>query len=82
MEITSAQADKGQALRTLCDHLGITMAQTIAFGDGGNDVNMLQMAGVGVAMGNASDAVKAFAGYATLSNEEDGVADFLEKHVL
>ena len=82
MEITSAQADKGQALQTLCDHLGITMAQTIAFGDGGNDVNMLQMAGVGVAMGNASDAVKAFAGHATLSNEEDGVADFLEKHIL
>ena len=62
--------------------MGITMAQTIAFGDGGNDVNMLQMAGVGVAMGNASDAVKAFAGHATLSNEEDGVADFLEKHIL
>ncbi len=82
MEITSAQADKGQALKTLCSHLGITTAQTIAFGDGGNDVNMLETAGIGVAMGNASEAVKAFAGRVTLSNEEDGVADFLEKYIL
>ena len=56
--------------------------QTIAFGDGGNDVNMLETAGIGVAMGNASEAVKAFAGRVTLSNEEDGVADFLEKYIL
>ena len=82
MEITSAQADKGQALKTLCSHLGITTVQTIAFGDGGNDVNMLETAGIGVAMGNSSEAVKAFAGRVTLSNEEDGVADFLEKYIL
>ena len=43
---------------------------------------MLQTAGIGVAMGNAKDTVKEYAAYNTLTNEEDGVADFLEKHIL
>ena len=67
---------------SLCDHLGIQPAQAIAFGDGGNDVHMLRLAGMGVAMGNASEAVRAYAPYVTLSNEEEGVADFLEKYIL
>ena len=82
LEITAAAADKGPAMLTLCDHLGITPAQAVAFGDGGNDVNMLRLAGFGVAMGNAKDAVRAHAQYLTLTNDEDGVADFLEKHIL
>ena len=82
LEITSSKADKGQALLTLCDHLGISPAQSAAFGDGGNDIQMLAAAGYGVAMGNAKEAVRAHAAYHTLSNEEDGVADWLEKHVL
>lgn len=82
LEITASQADKGHAMLSLCDHLGVQPAQAIAFGDGGNDVHMLRLAGVGVAMGNASEKVRTFAPHVTLSNDEDGIADFLEKHIL
>ena len=82
LEITSSKADKGQALRTLCEHLGVTPAQCAAFGDGGNDIEMLAAAGYGVAMGNAKESVRLHAAYHTLSNEDDGVADWLEKNVL
>ena len=51
----------------------------IAFGDGYNDLSMLKLAGMGVAMANAVDEVKAEADYVTLSNEEDGVATAIEK---
>lgn len=53
IEINSSQADKGIALQTLMRYLGLTAAQTMAFGDGLNDLRMLRIAGVGVAMGNA-----------------------------
>ena len=50
----------------------------MAFGDGGNDVSMLRYAGIGVAMGNANDDVKAHADYVTTSIDEDGVANALK----
>jgi hydroxymethylpyrimidine pyrophosphatase-like HAD family hydrolase len=50
----------------------------IAFGDAANDIPMLQAAGVGVAMGNAAEAVKQESNYITLSNNEDGIAAALE----
>ena len=58
-------------------HLGLTREQSIAFGDGGNDVTMLEYAGIGVAMGNACDAAKAAADYVTDDITADGLAKAL-----
>lgn len=74
LEINAASATKGRALKTLAEFLGIEASQTMAFGDGSNDLSMIQEAGIGVAMANAMDVLKAEADYITLSNEEDGVA--------
>ena len=81
-EITDVAADKGKALLSLCAHLGIKPAQTVAFGDGGNDDEMLEAAGISVAMANGLDSLKAIADVVTLSNDEDGVADYIERFLL
>ena len=60
----------------------ISPRQTLAFGDGGNDEELLAAAGTGVAMGNAIERIKALADDVTLSNEEDGVADYIERRLL
>ena len=60
--------------------MGYTPEQMIAFGDAQNDSTMLKFVGTGVAMGNASDEVKALADEVTLTNEEDGIAVALAKH--
>ena len=57
---------------------GIAIADTIAFGDGGNDVTILRQAGIGVAMDNATDDVKANADYVTTSVDDDGIANALQ----
>ena len=54
----------------------------MGFGDGENDMTMIRMAGIGVAMGNAVEALKTEADYVTVTNAEDGVADAIEKLVL
>ena len=59
-------------------HLGLTREQSIAFGDGGNDVAMLRAAGAGVAMGNACDEALAAADYVTASVDDDGIRRALE----
>ncbi len=80
IEITSATASKGSALLWLCDHLGISAGETIAFGDSLNDVSMLREAGVGVAMTNAEERVRRQANDVThLTNNESGVAEYLER---
>ena len=66
----------------LWNMLHIDLSKTIAFGDQELDIEMLQTAGLGVAMGNAPDKVKRVADVVTASNEEDGVAIALEKYVL
>ena len=66
--------DKGAALEDLAAHLGIPMQNVIAFGDSNNDVSMLEKAGIGVAMGNAEESIKAVADYTTASNNDDGIA--------
>ena len=71
--------DKAQSLLRLLDRVNLTPADMIAFGDGYNDLSMLRLAGMGVAMANAAPEVRADADYVTLSNEEDGVAAALEK---
>lgn len=81
-EITDISADKGLALKSLAAHLGIGEAQTLAFGDAGNDLPLLRAAGLSVAMGNALDEVKAAANAVTDTNEDDGVAAYLEREVL
>lgn len=82
IEINSCDAQKGRALRELCANLDIDPACSMAFGDGLNDVSMLRDAGVGVAMGNASDQVKAAANLVAPTNDEDGVAQIVEQYVL
>ena len=74
IEINSVNAGKGKALSALCRALGFTAAEAVAFGDGSNDSEMLRAAGLGVAMGNAMDSVKAAADEITASNDDCGVA--------
>lgn len=69
---------KDRGLEAMCAALGISPAETIAFGDGENDISMLETAGIGVAMGNASEAVKAHADYVAPSVDEHGVARAIE----
>lgn len=69
---------KDRGIEAMCAVLGISPAETIAFGDGENDITMLEAAGIGVAMGNASEAVKARADYVAPSVDEHGVARTIE----
>ena len=80
-EMTSQGIDKGAALKSALDKLGIEAKDCIAFGDAGNDITMLQFAGVGVAMANAQDEVKAVADYITDDNNHDGIAKALVKYI-
>ena len=80
VEINALRATKGAALLGLCEALGIDPAETLAFGDGLNDVPMLRAAGVGVAMGNASNAVKAAADRITADCDSAGVAAMLAEY--
>ena len=73
---------KGDALRRLAEHLGVDQESVMAVGDQGNDVPMVRWAGVGVAMGNASPAVKSVADWIAPSFSEDGVAAAIERFVL
>ena len=79
IELNLASANKGTALEALCRHLGIAMEETIAFGDGTNDLTMLRAAGLGVAMGNAVPEVKAAADRVTDDNEHAGVAKVINE---
>ena len=74
IEINSSGATKGKALKMLCAALGIDVRDTLAFGDGTNDLDMIQTAGVGVAMGNAVEEVKQAADWVAPRNVENGVA--------
>ncbi len=75
IEINSREATKGIALKRLAEYLGISTAETMAFGDDLNDIPMLEEAGIGVAMGNAYDEVKKAADYITDDCNCDGVAN-------
>lgn len=79
LEIIPRSINKGQGLLEVCRQLGIAPEETVAFGDAENDIPMLREAGVGIAMGNASEAVKAAADRVTLSNNRDGIAAALEQ---
>jgi Cof subfamily protein (haloacid dehalogenase superfamily) len=74
LEITHQDVDKATALLALGRQLGITPADMVAIGDGENDVAMLRLVGLSIAMGNASPAVQAAADWVTETNNRDGVA--------
>ena len=82
IEVNAAGVDKGNAILWFADHLGIPHEEVAGFGDGNNDIQLLKKAGVGVAMANATDQVKAVSDYITGTNDEDGVATFIEKYIL
>lgn len=79
LEITKIGTDKGNALSELCKYLKIDLANTIAFGDGENDLQFMEKAGVAVAMQNACDEVKKRADIITKSNNENGVYEILKQ---
>ena len=61
----------------MADYLGLNIDETMAFGEGGNDISIIKKAGIGVAMGNAGDNLKEVADYITTSVDEDGVKNAL-----
>ena len=79
LELNDENATKGNGLMWLADYLCVDREATMAVGDGENDVSMIRMAGVGVAMDNAQDLVKQYADEITLTNDEDGVAAVIER---
>lgn len=82
LEFTNGEATKGKALETLGNMLKITREEIIAIGDSFNDISMIDFAGLGVAMGNAPDEVKSYAQYIARGNDENGVADVVERFIL
>lgn len=82
VEISAAGVDKGCGLKMLCEHLNVPLAQSMAVGDGGNDIEIIRTAGLGVAMGNAIDEIKALADVITDDNDHDGAAKAIEKYML
>lgn len=82
MEITHPDATKGKGVEALCRLLDVPMASVMALGDSGNDETMLRQAGLGIAMGNAPDFIKACAHVVTETNEQDGAAIAIERYAL
>jgi Cof subfamily protein (haloacid dehalogenase superfamily) len=82
LQIMAGNVSKGNALKLVCDHYGIPLRKTIAVGDAANDIDMIRSAGIGIAMADAPSKVKDVADYVTMKNDDDGVADALEKFVL
>ncbi len=82
LDITPLGVNKGSALVTLADMLGIKMSEVMAVGDGENDMEMIELAGIGVAMGNAYEGAKSVSDFITEDNDHDGVAVAVEKFIL
>lgn len=82
LEVNRMGVSKSSGLKALGEILGISMASMMVCGDSENDIEMIRDAGLGVAMANSGEAVKAAAGFVTKSNEEDGVAYAIQSFVL
>ncbi len=82
IEVNHRSANKGFGLKQLCQILKLEPRNVMAIGDSDNDLRMLEFAGLSVAMGNASEEIKAMANHVTLPFYEDGVAHAIEKYVL
>ena len=72
-DIVAAGNSKAEGMAAICRHFGINRQDTLAFGDGANDIEMLRWAGTGVAMGNAADIVKQAADMVTLDVDNEGI---------
>lgn len=79
VDILDGQVSKARGIAVLAEMLGIKREEIIAIGDNINDMPMLEYAGLGVAMGNGPEAVKQMADFVTATNDEDGIALFIEK---
>ena len=77
IDIIPKGGGKSTGMQVFLDKYGLERSETMAFGDGENDIDMLKFAGIGVAMGNAGDSVKAAADYVTDSVDEDGIENAL-----
>lgn len=82
IDVIHPQASKGAALHKLAQYYNVPREHIISFGNYDNDISMLTYAGTGVVVDNAPSHVKRYANHLTTSNEEDGVARFLENHLL
>lgn len=82
LELLHGKCSKASGIRRVAAYLGIPRSQVLAIGDGENDIEMLAYAGLGVAMDNAPPAVKRAAEVVAASNDEDGVAQVLERYVV
>lgn len=80
LEVSYADASKGKSLMKLCSKLNIQPEEVCAIGDNGNDLSMIQWAGLGVAMGNSIDELKEAADIVVGTNDNDGAAHFFEKY--
>lgn len=81
IEVMDEEASKGASMAWLCGKLGEPLADTLAFGDNFNDIEMLEAAGLGVAVANAEDEVRTAADRVTVSNDDDGVARVILEHL-
>lgn len=79
IEIMPHNVDKASSLEMMLPAIGVTREDTVCCGDGFNDIPMIRYAGVGVAMGNAQQAVKDVADYITATNDEDGLIEVIQK---
>ncbi|WHT78967.1 Cof-type HAD-IIB family hydrolase [Pseudomonas rhodesiae] len=82
LDVTAMLANKGEALKTLAEHLGVALEHTAAIGDGGNDPAMFEVAGLAIAMGQAEETVKRRANVVTGTNIDDGAAEAFERFIL
>lgn len=82
LDFLHSEVSKGNAIKNLAEHFNIKQDEVMCIGDGGNDLSMIQYAGLGVAMGNAMDELKEQADFITLSNKESGVSYAIKKFVL
>lgn len=78
-KFTKSEVTKEKAIRVVCDACNISLSDIIAFGDDFADIGMLKLCGLGIAMGNAIDEVKVVADVVIGRNDEDGIAEYLEK---
>ncbi|HBT20828.1 MAG TPA: Cof-type HAD-IIB family hydrolase [Peptococcaceae bacterium] len=82
LEFSHPEATKARGLEAVAEHLGLKKDEIMAIGDSYNDLEMLEYAGLAVVMGNAREDIKRYADYITATNEDDGVAEALEKFIL
>ncbi len=82
LEFTVPSCNKGEGLRKLCEYLGIPLSEAIAVGDSENDNEAIQMAGLGIAMGNSTEELKGLADVLVADNDHDGCAEAIDRYLL